>query len=99
MKGTVKQIPWATEIRENVIKSLEFIKAHSPTDVQAEAQKRIDCLNEENVYAGDIIDIFKYIRFGADEMKNAMEVQAAYRVALPYTSTGKYLLCIESNEN
>lgn len=99
MKGTEKQIAWANEIRANVIKSLEFIKAHSPASVQAEAQKRIDRLNEKNVDAGDIIDIFKDIHFGADEMKNAREVHAAYRVTLPYTSSGKYLLCMEANEN
>lgn len=97
MRGSEKQIVWASEIRANVIKSLEFIKAHSPADVQADAQKRIDRLNEEDVYAGDIIDIFKNIRFGADEMKNAMKVQSAYRITLPNTSGGKYLLCREAN--
>lgn len=96
MKGTEKQIVWATEIRTNVIKSLEFIKANARPQPQPGTRTRIDdmieLLNEDDVYAGDIIDIFKHIRFGEDEVKNGLEVIATYRVTVPHTAGAKRIL-------
>lgn len=95
MKGSEKQITWANEIRENVVKALEFVGANSPANVLAEVQKRIDLLNEANVYAGDVINLFGDIRFGSDEMKNAKAVMFVYnrRGYVPVTTGEKSLLC------
>lgn len=96
MKGTEKQVKWASEIRENVIRSLEFVKKNSPSATQAEAQKRIDLLNDVDVYAGDIISLFQDIRFGVNEMENAQSVMVVYnhRTFMPNTPGERHLLCM-----
>lgn len=101
MKGTEKQIKWATEIKENVIKTFEaFIvecKEKCPTEEIkaaniAAAQERIAALSVDSVYSGDIIHLFKDIRFTGDLQDDLGDVLAVYRVAFPYTDGQKRIL-------
>ncbi len=101
MKGTDKQIKWATEIRENVVKTFENMIPVIPTiapnqeaaeNAVKELKARISRLNSENVYAGDIIDLFKDIRFNGDLQHDVNEVMAVYNVTVPHTTTARALL-------
>lgn len=60
MTGTEKQIKWANEIRDCVIEILEEAIKAEPR-VETVLNKIIDKLNDENTYAGDIIELFKHI--------------------------------------
>lgn len=76
MRGSEKQIKWATEIRDNVIKTyteaIPILEDLAPNLEAYEKVKqlltaRIELLKDENIHAGDIIDIFKDIRFNGDK--------------------------------
>lgn len=101
MIGTEKQISWATEIRANVVKTFESVIADfapmadsneiirkNISDVQA----RIDRLNIESVHAGDIIDLFKGIRFSGNHTQDFEKVIAVYRVTAPSTDGQRAIL-------
>jgi hypothetical protein len=101
MKGTDKQIAWATEIRSNVIASfwkfIEDIKAFDgPEEIKAVniagCRERIAALNDAE-YAGDIIDLFKDIRFTGDVEKDFPKVMAIYNTTRPNTDGQKKILC------
>lgn len=101
MKGTEKQVAWATKIRENVVKTFSsmfnVLPAIAPNQAAAksaaeELQSRIDRLTREDVYAGDIISLFKDIRFNGDLQHDFNEVVAVYNVAVPDTVTARVLL-------
>ena len=101
MKGTDKQIAWAIDIQANVIASfekfIEDIKAFdAPEEIKAaniaDCQERIEALNDAE-YAGDIIDLFKDIRFTGDVEKDFPKVVAVYRTTLPNTKGQKKILC------
>lgn len=101
MKGTDKQIAWATKIQANVISSFEQfildIKAFDgPEEIKsvniAGCKKRIEALNDAE-YAGDIIDLFKDIRFTGDNEKDFPKVMAVYKTTCPNTDRQKKILC------
>lgn len=101
MKGTERQVALAEKIRDNVVTTFEnmfpVIPAIAPNQAAAETavkelQSRIDRLNSEGVYAGDIIDLFKDIRFNGDLQHDFNEVMAVYNVTVPYTTTARALL-------
>lgn len=101
MKGTEKQIKWASEILGNINKTFDTYKslcpANCPTKAVADAQiaqisAKQSLLNAEDAYAGDIIDLFKGIRFTGDWRKDFPEVLSVYRVSNPSTVTAKQLL-------
>lgn len=72
MKGTEKQIKWATEIKECVISILEDTIKVEPNSKPI-LNKIIAKLNDDNVYAGDIIDLFKDVQKYAPERKTTIE--------------------------
>lgn len=101
MKGTDKQIAWATDIQANVIASfekfVEDIKAFdAPEEIKAAniagCKERIEALNAAE-YAGDIIDLFKDIRFTGDNEKDFPKVMAVYNTTRPNTDGQKKILC------
>lgn len=100
MKGSAKQIAWAEEIRANVVSSfdkfIEDIKAFdAPEEVKAAniagCQERIEALNAAE-YAGDIIDLFKDIRFTGNVDVDFPKVMAVYRVTKANTPGEKEIL-------
>lgn len=100
MKGTEKQIAWATDIQANVIASFEkFIEDikvfDAPEEIKAAniagCQERIEALTAAE-YAGDIIDLFKDIRFTGDSAKDLPKVVAVYRVTKANTPGEKEIL-------
>jgi hypothetical protein len=101
MKGTDKQIAWATDIQANVIASFEkFIEDikvfDAPEEIKAAniagCKERIVALNDTE-YAGDIIDLFKDIRFTGDSEKDFPKVMAVYNTTCPNTDGQKKILC------
>ncbi len=101
MKGTDRQIAWATEIRANVIKTLTAVmplyvqSAPSPEAAEMATkllQTRIDVLNAPDVYAGDIIELFKDIRFNGDIEHDFGHVNAVYRVGTIFTTGQRAIL-------
>ena len=100
MKGTDKQIIWATDIQANVIASFEqFILDIQSADVLEEIKaaniagchERIVALNNAE-YAGDIIDLFKDIRFTGNVGVDFPKVMAVYRVTKANTPGEKEIL-------
>lgn len=101
MKGSEKQVRWAEEIRNNVVSSfekfIEDIKAFdAPEEIKAAniagCKERIEALNDAE-YAGDIIDLFKDIRFAGNNEKDFPKVMAVYNTTRPNTDGQKKILC------
>lgn len=84
MKGTEKQVKWATEIRINIIKTFEDAAEAEP-QIKTLAQPYIDRLSAGDVYAGDIIDLFKGVKFNGDFRHDLPDVMAVYHVAVANT--------------
>lgn len=88
MRGTEKQIAWAQDIKKKIIKTLEesrnfFVncKEYDPTNQEHVAmaesfEKNIQALEKED-YAGDIIDMFDFVK--SDDF---MEAYAEFRTTL-----------------
>lgn len=57
MKGSEKQIKWASEIKECVIDILNGAIKEDER-VKEPVNKIINVLNDDNTYAGDIIEVF-----------------------------------------
>lgn len=100
MKGSAKQIAWAEEIRANVVSSfekfIEDIKAFdAPEEIKvaniAGCRERIEALTSAE-YAGDIIDLFKDIRFTGNVEVDFPKVMAVYRVTKANTPGEKEIL-------
>ena len=101
MKGSEKQVRWAEEIRNNVVSSfekfIEDIKAFdAPEEIKAAniagCKERIEALNDAE-YAGDIIDLFKDIRFAGSNETDFPKVMAIYNTTRPNTDGQKKILC------
>ena len=101
MKGSEKQVRWAEEIKNNVVSSFEKfaedIKAFdAPEEIKAAniagCKERIDALNAAE-YAGDIIDLFKDIRFTGSNETDFPKVMAIYNTTRPNTDGQKKILC------
>ena len=91
MKGTEKQVKWAPEIRANVIKTFADAASAEP-QLKAAISPYIERISSDDIYAGDIIDLFSGIRFKGDLQHNVPEVMAVYRVATPSTDGQRAIL-------
>ena len=93
MKGSEKQIAWATEIRNNIISAFESSKSGIPaghpvlTKIDGMAQR----LNDAE-YAGAIIDLFKDIQFNGDLQHDIPCIMAVYKVCPGMTDGQKAIL-------
>lgn len=85
MKGTEKQVKWATEICSNLIKTFESAIATEPK-LKNVIQPYIDRLSTDDVYAADIIDLFKAIRFNGDLQHDLPAAMSVYRVSVANTA-------------
>jgi hypothetical protein len=101
MRGSEKQIKWASEISENIIHTMEnviaAIKADPQFDPQIHTRNIAECETvikavKSCEYAGDIIDCFKDIHFKGDVYEDFGEIRAVYRVTVPTTEGQKKLL-------
>lgn len=94
MKGTEKQIAWAQEIAERVIKTWEALR-----------EERKDCKNEYDFatvrieaiknaeYARDIIDLFKGYKPNGDMQHDVMSLAAIYTTNPGDTAGQRTILC------
>lgn len=101
MLGTENQVKWATEIRANLVKTFQaVIDDYAPMAATneiireniADVQARIDRLNAKDIHAGDIIELFKGVRFSGDHRQDLDEVIAVYRVATASTEGQRMIL-------
>lgn len=101
MVGTEKQVKWASEIRSNIIKTFQaVINDYTPMAATnaiiqeniAGLQARIDRLTVDNIYAGDIIDLFKDIRFSGDYKDDFSRVLSVYNVGSTNTNGQREIL-------
>lgn len=100
MRGTEKQIQWATKIQANVIRTLEEAidmmgKVNAPEDIR---RKNIEDTTEwleavKNAeYAGDIIDLFKDIPQTGDLNNRFGSLMSARRIKVPGSEAQRKLL-------
>jgi hypothetical protein len=103
MRGSEKQIKWASEISENIIRTMESVIATIKSDPQYDPQNPVHIGNiagceaiikavKSCEYAGDIIDCFKDIHFKGDIYNDFGEIRAVYRVTVPTSKGQKKLL-------
>ena len=101
MVGTEKQVKWASEIRSNIIKTFQAVINDSAPMAATNAiiqeniaglQARIDRLTVDNIYAGDIIDLFKDIRFSGDYKDDFSRVLSVYNVGSTNTNGQREIL-------
>ena len=101
MKGTEKQIKWASEISETVVAilkaAIEDFGTNYSNDQTTPAiinglNSRIDAINNAE-YAGDIIALFKGVRKTGDVRADASRLFAIYQVSVPANAGQKKILC------
>lgn len=101
MKGTEKQIAWATDIINKIIPVMEQAIADikgmgGKEDIKAANiagfTQRIDALKNAE-YAGDVISAFGKVRLTGNQQKDAFAVLAVYRTTVPQTNGMKKILC------
>ena len=91
MKGSEKQLKWANDIIRNIRAAWEVAKNDEKSKAMpgyaagvAQWEERLDRLENAD-YAGDIIDLFKDIRFTDDQWHNLCDIISVYRVKMPCT--------------
>lgn len=75
LKGTAKQIAWATEIIRSMMPGIEWALENAVD--KSQMQKVVDSIL--NSYAGTVIDAFKGCHLSAFGKENAKEWYAAYQ--------------------
>lgn len=81
MKGTEKQIAWATDIKANIIKVYDGVKAADPSGA-AMIDKAIEML-EAIDDAGLIINLYRSVKFDGDLMHDFSELASAHMLMTP----------------
>lgn len=93
MKGTAKQIKWAQDIVVKIVRVFDICVLDGACE---ESRRLLDswksALQDDDVYAGDIIDLFGDIRFSFNQEKDFMEILSVYRIAYPNTEGQKRIL-------
>lgn len=106
MKGTEKQIKWATEIIEtirtildNTIDGMKPVLATATEDQKKNVEQniaflrdRIDRMEAEDAYAGDIIDLFRDVKLTGNTDVDFKAWNAVYNVCIPNTDGQRVLL-------
>lgn len=96
MKGSEKQITWATEIRNNIINTFKASMAEIPADEKGQAVR--DKINgmiarlEAAENAGDIINLFKGVHFGDNLRNSVADVMTIYKITSPSTPGERAIL-------
>ena len=100
MKGTEKQIKWATEIQTHIIATLENAidlmgKVNAPEEIKAkniaDTTAWMDAIRSAE-YAGDLIDLFGGIRFKGDLNHDFACLMSARKLRVASTPARKHLL-------
>lgn len=98
MKGSEKQLKWANDIIRNIRAAWEVAKNDEKSKAMpgyaagvALWEERLDRLENAD-YAGDIIDLFKDIRFTDDQWHNMCYIISVYNIKRPYTEGQKKIL-------
>ena len=89
MRGSEKQIKWAEEIRANLIKTYSGAKALMTGKDADGMDAAIEILNKCE-YAGDIIDMYKGIKFTGELYTDISAIMACHRTA-PAAEGAKFM--------
>lgn len=94
MKGTEKQIAWAQEIAERVIKTWEALREEikNSKNEYDYATVRIEAIKNAE-YAGDIINLFKDYRPNGNMQHDVMSLAAIYSTNPGDTAGQRAILC------
>ena len=91
MKGSEKQLKWANDIIQKIKTAWELAKNDEKSKAMpgyaagvALWEERLDRLENAD-YAGDIIDLFKDIRFTGDQWHNMCYIISVYNIKCPCT--------------
>lgn len=101
MRGSEKQIAWAEDIKENLLKTYAQFRADMEAKCPDEKIKaanlagidaRVEAIKAAE-YAGDLIDIFGDIHFTGNVEEDMPEILSVYRVHYANTPGQKAILC------
>ena len=94
MKGTEKQIAWAQEISERVIKTWEALREERKDckDEYDFATARIEAIKNAE-YAGDIINLFEGYKPNGDMQHDVPSLAAIYTINPGDTAGERAILC------
>lgn len=100
LTGSEKQISYANQLRQNVInglrEALPEIKKVAPSKEAASAAEKkinqmVDNLKSASS-AGDVIDLFKDVRFSGSKEEVFGKIMAVYNVTVPQTTGQRKIL-------
>ncbi len=98
MRGSEKQLKWANDLIQKIKTAWEFAKNDEKSKTLpgyaagvATWDANIERLENAD-YAGDIIDLFKDIRFTDDQWHNLCDIISVYRIKMPYTEGQRKIL-------
>lgn len=89
MRGSEKQIKWAEEIKANLVKTYTNAKPLMAEQDARGMDAMIEMLNKIE-YAGDIISVYKGIRFTGDVNKDFDAICSTHRIT-PKAEIAKFL--------
>ncbi len=96
MKGSEKQIAWATDIQCNVTSILSAAYSDCiEMGGDPRAAQKIDrmCSAVKNAeYAGDIIELFNGIRVTGDKKRDFLNVVSRFKISAPLTEGQRSIL-------
>ena len=92
MKGTEKQISWATKILDNINKTFELSKSFPASPAVKERMAAMLTAINSADYAGDLIHLFGDIQFNGDVKHDLPQIIAQFKVAAPATEGEKKIL-------
>ena len=92
MKGSVKQIAWATDILENINKAFEAAEAFPASPAHRERLNAMRASINAAEYAGDIIHLFGHIHFNGDVKHDLPYIVSQFKIVAPTTEGEKKIL-------
>ena len=92
MKGSEKQIAWATEILENINKAFDASEALPASPAHRERLNAMRASINAAEYAGDIIHLFGHIHFNGDVKHDLPFIVSPFKIAVPSTEGEKKIL-------
>lgn len=89
MKGTEKQVAWASELQQKAITAFEWARLNPPPDGQSDPARSygIDLMVnriQSAGYAGDVIDTFRDIDFSASSGSVFVQLVSAMNSKKPH---------------
>lgn len=92
MKGTDKQIAWATDILDNINKTFDAAESLPASPAIKDRMHAMRTSINAAEYAGDIIHLFGYIHFNGDVKHDLPFIISPFKIVSPSTEGEKKIL-------